>query len=186
VNSSLLSSSYWLLGLGVVALILFIFARPALASVAPKVGEPAPGFSLLDQNGTQRSLEDYKGKWLVLYFYPKDDTPGCTTEACHFRDDYYLIKSLGAVVVGVSLDDVSSHKEFSEKFSLPFSLLADGDHEMAKAYSVLTGFGPFHFARRQTFIIDPQGNIARHYANVRPKQHAAQVIDDLKGFIAKP
>lgn len=187
MNSSFLTNNFWLLAIGALAALLVLaFARPAAAAAAPKVGEPAPGFSLLDQHGKTRSLEQYRGKWLVLYFYPKDDTPGCTTEACRFRDDYQLIKSLGAVVVGVSLDDVGSHKEFSEKFSLPFSLLADENHKMAKDYSVLTGFGPFNFARRQTFIIDPEGRVARHYANVRPKQHAMQVVEDLREFIKAP
>ena len=166
----------------VIALILLtiLVLRSTPASASPAVGEVAPAFDLLDQNGQRQRLEDYRGQWLVLYFYPKDDTPGCTTEACQFRDDYYRIKALDAVVIGVSLDDVASHKEFSDKYHLPFSLLADGGKKLAEAYGVLSGFGPFKFASRQSFIIDPQGRIARHYARVSAKRHAGEIIRDLQ------
>ncbi len=113
-----------------VAAALF-FSAPALAQ--PKAGEPAPAFSLRDQTGETRSLADYNGRWLVLYFYPKNDTPGCTTEACNFRDDIFKFREMGVEVVGVSLDDVESHQAFAEKYSLPFTLLSDADQETAKA-----------------------------------------------------
>ncbi len=157
---------------------------PTYATSSPAIGSQAPEFDLLDQNSKRQRLSDYRGKWLVLYFYPKDDTPGCTTEACNFRDDYFRIRALGAVVMGVSLDDVRSHKEFSEKYHLPFSLLADDKKQLAQAYGVLRGFGPVSYSSRQTFIIDPQGRIAHHYETVRPRQHATEIINDLKKLIA--
>jgi len=179
-----MNSSYTLpVGLAFVLITLvFLALRSASVSASPVVGEAAPTFDLLDQNGQSQRLEDYRGKWLVLYFYPKDDTPGCTTEACQFRDDYYQIKALGAVVMGVSLDDVASHKEFSNKYHLPFPLLSDREKSLAEAYGVLRGFGPIQYASRQSFIIDPQGHIARHYARVSPKQHAAEIIKALKNL----
>jgi len=171
--------------IGVLLMLTFIIARPLYAAGTPKVGSAAPDFDLLDQNNKRQRLADYRGKWLVLYFYPKDDTPGCTKEACNFRDDYFRIRGLGAVVMGVSLDDVSSHQEFAEKYHLPFSLLSDSNKVVAKAYNVLRGFGPVSFTSRQTFIIDPEGKIAKHYATVSPSQHATEIINDLKGLIAK-
>lgn len=172
------ASSSMVTWIAIVALLLglvfWLWPRQAFAS--PSVGEPAPVFSLLDQNSESQSLQKYRGKWLVLYFYPKDDTPGCTTEACNFRDDYFRIKALNAAVIGVSLDDVSSHKAFAEKYHLPFPLLADKDHKVAEAYGVLTRFGPMRFASRQTFIIDPEGNIAHHYPSVSAGRHAAEII----------
>lgn len=170
----------------VIGLLLFLtvfIMRPLQAAETPKVGSFAPDFDLLDQNGKQQRLKDYSGKWVVLYFYPKDDTPGCTKEACNFRDDYFRIRGLGAVVMGVSLDDVSSHKEFAEKYHLPFSLLSDSKKVVAEAYNVLRGFGPVSYSSRQTFIIDPEGKIAKHYENVRPRQHATEIVNDLKNFI---
>lgn len=169
------------IGLVLALIVLIVLAlRSVPASASPVVGEVAPAFALLDQNGQQQRLEDYRGQWLVLYFYPKDDTPGCTAEACQFRDDYYQIKALGAVVMGVSLDDVASHKEFADKYHLPFSLLSDREKTLAETYGVLSGFGPIKFASRQSFIIDPQGRIARHYASVSPKRHAGEIILDLQ------
>lgn len=177
-----MNTSYILyIGLPIALIILGILAlRSAPPSTYPALGEAAPAFDLLDQNSQRQRLEDYRGQWLVLYFYPKDDTPGCTTEACQFRDDYYRIKALGAVVIGVSLDDVASHKAFADKYRLSFPLLADGEKRLAEAYGVLSGFGPFRFASRQSFIIDPHGRIARHYARVSPGQHAGEIIRDLQ------
>jgi len=171
---------------GVVLLVIagLLLLRPVLAADSPKVGQVAPGFELLDQNSKQQRLSDYRGQWVVLYFYPKDDTPGCTTEACNFRDDYYKIRALQAVVLGVSLDDVSSHKEFADKYHLPFPLLADSKHSVAEAYNVLSGFGPIKFSSRQTFIIDPQGKVAHHYPRVKASRHATEIINDLKKLIA--
>lgn len=183
-----MNTSYFLpIGLGITLIVVIILIlRSGPAGTGPKVGELAPAFDLLDQNGRRQRLEDYRGQWLVLYFYPKDDTPGCTTEACRFRDDYYRIKALDAVVIGVSLDDVASHKEFSDKYHLPFPLLADSEKKLAAAYAVLTGFGPLKFASRQSFIIDPQGRIARHYAHVSAKQHSGEIIRDLQALHKSP
>lgn len=164
------------------SLILLFTAGNAQAE-ALKVGDPAPGFSLLDQNSKQHSLEDYRGQWLVLYFYPKDDTPGCTTEACEFRDDYYELKEMGVTVLGVSLDDVKSHQEFADKYHLPFPLLSDADATVAIAYGSLTKLGPIKFAKRHTFIIDPNGLVAKTYREVKPKEHSDQIISDLKTLI---
>lgn len=161
-----------------------LFYAQSAAADQPKVGEAAPAFSLPDQTGTTRSLDDYRGRWLVLYFYPKDDTPGCTTEACNFRDDIFKFREAGAEIVGVSLDDVESHEAFAEKYSLPFPLLADADHAVATAYGVLTKMGPMSFAKRETFIIAPDGTIALHYAKVKPDEHSAQVLADLTRLMA--
>jgi thioredoxin-dependent peroxiredoxin len=145
----------------------------------------APGFSLQDQDGTVHSLADYKGNWLVLYFYPKDDTPGCTVEACNFRDARNDIKKLAAVV-GVSRDSVESHKKFSDKYHLNFTLLSDPDHGVIEAYD---SWGPkrlmgkeFLGTKRNTFLIDPAGNIVKEYLGVDPKIHAAQIISDIKSL----
>ena len=154
------------------------------ASSQPKVGETAPDFRLQDQNGTWHTLDDHRGKWITLYFYPKDDTPGCTKEACAFRDDIFAFDELGAVVLGISLDDVASHAEFAEKYSLPFPLLADTEAKTAKAYGVLTTMGSFKMAKRETFLIDPAGNIAKHYAKVSPAEHSRQVLGDLENLMA--
>lgn len=170
--------------IGILLVLTVFIMRPLQAAETPKVGGFAPDFDLLDQNGKQQRLADYRGKWLVLYFYPKDDTPGCTKQACNFRDDYFRIHGLGAVVMGVSLDNVSSHKEFAEKYHLPFSLLSDSKKVVAEAYNVLRGFGPFSFTSRQTFLIDPEGKIAKHYETVKPAEHATEIINDLKGFIS--
>lgn len=144
------------------------------------VGDPAPGFELPDQHGESHRLEDYRGRWVVLYFYPKDDTPGCTTEACEFRDDIHLLKKLGVSVVGVSLDDVASHQEFAEKYHLPFTLLSDSTGAVAKRYGALTSLGFVKFAKRHTFIVDPAGHVARIYRRVRPKQHSDEVVAALR------
>ena len=156
-------------------------AAPALTPSALAVGAAAPSFKLPDQTGTMHSLEDYRGKWLVLYFYPKDDTPGCTTEACEFRDNIFAFRRAGAVVLGVSVDDVDSHKKFAEKHSLPFPLLADDGKTTALAYGVLyKAMGVMEIARRETFIIDPKGRIAQHYAGVTAKGHSQAVLADLQ------
>lgn len=154
------------------------FAKPAEAS-QPKVGEAAPAFTLVDQHGATHSLGDYGGRWLVLYFYPKNDTPGCTTEACNFRDDIFKFREMGVAIAGVSLDDVESHQAFAEKYSLPFTLLSDAGKTVSRAYGVLTRMGPLSFARRETFIIDPQGRVAKHYGRVNPDNHSEEVLRDL-------
>jgi thioredoxin-dependent peroxiredoxin len=158
----------------------------AADAVAPKVGQPAPAFKLQDQAGKWHQLSDYQGKWVALYFYPKDDTPGCTTQACSFRDNVFAFNQEGAVILGVSVDDVASHKQFAEKHGLPFTLLADADKSVTKRYGVLkTYMGVMEMARRDTFIIDPQGRIAKHYESVNPDGHSAVVLADIKALKAK-
>ena len=161
-------------------------SRPALADgVAPAVGKPAPSFKLQDQAGKWHSLADYKGKWVALYFYPKDDTPGCTTQACGFRDNVFAFNKEGAVIVGISVDDMASHKEFAEKHSLPFTILADSDKAVTRSYGVLkTYMGVMEMARRDTFIIDPQGRVAKHYESVNPEGHSQVVLADIKALKA--
>jgi peroxiredoxin Q/BCP len=145
----------------------------------------APDFSLADQDSVTRSLHDYKGKWVVLYFYPKDNTPGCTTEACNFRDERDAIAEYGnAEVVGISKDSVKSHKNFVEKHNLNFTLLSDPDHAVIEAFG---SWGPKKFMGREflgihrdTYLIDPDGNIAKSYKGVDPKKHAGEIIKDLQ------
>ncbi len=151
----------------------------AFADGQPAVGEPAPDFELPDQERQLHSLEDYRDSWVVLYFYPKDETPGCTTEACEFRDNIFAYRKLNAQIIGVSLDDVESHSKFAENHSLPFPLLADTEGTVAEAYGVKTQKFGFTMANRETFIIDPQGDIAKHYADVDPETHSAEVLADL-------
>jgi peroxiredoxin Q/BCP len=167
----------------ILLLVLGLVFSSSLFANSNWVGALAPDFELKDQNGETKSLKDYKDKWLVLYFYPKDDTPGCTTEAKNFRDKYEEYQALNAEIVGVSLDDVSSHKDFSSAYKLPFTILADIDQEASKAYKVLAGFGPMEYASRETFIIDPRGNIVHHYADVDPETHSDEVLDKLKDLI---
>jgi peroxiredoxin Q/BCP len=145
----------------------------------------APDFNLEDQNGISKSLKDYAGKWIVLYFYPKDNTPGCTKEACNFRDAREQIEIMtGAVVVGISKDSVNSHKKFAEKHNLNFDLLSDNEHKTAESYGA---WGPKKFMGREffgmhrnTYLIDPKGNIVKEYLGVNPTTHAVQLIKDLK------
>jgi peroxiredoxin Q/BCP len=163
--------------------VAFLWALAANVSAAPAVGEAAPDFRLQDQNNAWHEIGDYRGQWVVLYFYPKADTPGCTTEACEFRDNIFAYEELGAKVVGVSLDDVASQADFAEKYSLPFPLLSDARQEVAKTYGVLTSFGNLAVADRQTFLIDPEGKVAKHYARVDPAAHSAEVLADLKALM---
>ena len=158
----------------------------AIAADPPAAGTPAPSFKLQDQTGKWHALSDYKGQWVVLYFYPKDNTPGCTTQACEFRDNIFAYRELGAVILGVSVDDVASHKTFSDEYSLPFPILADSEKKTATAYGTLTMYvGIAELARRDTFIIDPEGRIAKHYLKVDPKGHSEIVLADLKQLAAK-
>lgn len=150
----------------------------------------APEFSLIDQDGISHSLKDYKGRWVVLYFYPKDNTSGCTAEACSFRDERDAIADLGnAVVIGISKDSVTSHKKFADKYGLNFTLLSDPDHTVIEAYD---SWKPKKFmgreymgTERNTFIINPKGDIAKKYEGVNPKNHAAEIIADLKTLQSK-
>jgi len=143
---------------------------------ALEVGQVAPEFDLPDQNGTRRRLADYRGRWVVLYFYPRDDTPGCTAEACSFRDDMTVLRGLGADVLGVSTDDGASHARFAAKFGLPFPLLADSGGATARAYGSLLSLGPLKVARRHTFLVDPGGRLTRIWRKVEVHRHVAAVI----------
>ncbi len=163
--------------------VLMLFSNTQAAELKP--GDPAPGFELLDQHGERHTLAQYQGQWLVLYFYPKDDTPGCTAEACGFRDDIVALKRMGVAVVGVSLDEVQSHQEFAARYHLAFPLLSDSRGEAARAYGALFKLGPIRFAKRHTFLIDPAGRVAKIYRKVDAKTHSDQVIDDLSALLQR-
>lgn len=141
-----------------------------------KVGDDAPGFSSIDQDGQPVKLVDFKGKPVVLYFYPKDDTPGCTAEACNFRDNNELYEKAGVKVLGVSVDSQKSHKKFVDKYNLNFTLVADDSKDIANSYGVLGG----NTASRVTYLIDRDGKIAHVYPKVSPKEHAVDVMSKLK------
>lgn len=156
--------------------------RVAVAGDVPKIGTVAPAFSLPDQSGKIRSLDEFRGKWLALYFYPKDDTPGCTEQACKFRDDLGQLSALGAEVVGVSVDTSTSHAEFAKKYSLPFPLLADENGDVAARYGSITNLGVMKLAKRNTFLIDPEGKVAKVYVKASTSRNSIEVIEDLKKF----
>jgi peroxiredoxin Q/BCP len=143
----------------------------------------APDFSLLDQEGITHTLSQYLGKKVLIYFYPKDDTPGCTTEACSFRDNYKMLSEAGLVILGISKDAVKSHKKFAEKYKLPFPLLADEDTKVCEAYGVwgLKKFMGREYMGidRKSFLIDEEGNIAKIYNDVKPKEHVREISQDL-------
>jgi peroxiredoxin Q/BCP len=147
-------------------------------------GQPAPIFTLLDENETERSLFDYRGKPVVLYFYPKDDTPGCTKEACGFRDDYGAYEQAGVEILGVSPDTPKSHAKFKAKYDLPFHLLADMDKEVCRAYDVWglkKSFGrEYEGVLRTTYLVDSEGNIARVFKNVKPADHSVEILEALQ------
>jgi peroxiredoxin Q/BCP len=145
---------------------------------------PAPDFSAADDTGVVRKLSEYRGKPVVLYFYPKDDTPGCTTEACAFRDDYSVYREAGVVILGVSPDSVKSHVKFKEKFHLPFPLLADEEHKICDLYGVWglkNKFGrEYYGVLRTTFVINAEGKIVKVFDNVKPDGHSAEVLTALR------
>lgn len=148
------------------------------------VGTKAPAFTLSDQNGTSHSLSEYEGSWVVLYFYPKDDTPGCTIEACNFRDHFENLKQEGVMVFGVSKDSPQSHTKFIHKFNLPFTLLSDESIEMIQAYGA---WGEKKFMgktfkgiSRVTYIIDPEGMIRKVYPAVKPQAHAEEILEEVR------
>lgn len=150
------------------------------------VGDKAPDFMLPSQGEKKHTLASMKGSWVLLYFYPKDDTPGCTREACGIRDLFPRFEKLGIAVYGVSIDSVQSHKKFAEKYNLPFPLLADEGKEVVKLYAV---WQKKKFAGREyvgtvrtSFLIDPKGKIAKIYKTVKPETHAEEILEDLKGF----
>jgi thioredoxin-dependent peroxiredoxin len=154
----------------------------AHAEAMPTPGTFAPAFKLADQAGSERRLEDWRGKWLVLYFYPKDETSGCTAEAIAFRDAQAALKALNAEVAGVSLDDVASHRGFASNHQLNFTLLADMDGKVARSYGALFNLGVIKFAKRVSFIIDPDGRVAKVYPDVDALRHAQEVLADLRSL----
>jgi len=155
-------------------------------TAAPAEGTAAPALKLQDQTGKWQTLDQYKGKWVVLYFYPKDFTGGCTTQACELRDNIFAFKKENAVILGVSVDDVASHEKFAKEHSLPFDILADPTHEAAKKYGVLATYGGAQLASRQTFLIGPDGKIVKHWAKVDPKGHSDMVLAEIKAHSKTP
>lgn len=166
--------------IAVLLLAMFGYLNYTPASADLKIGDNAPSFSLNDAQGQTHYLSDYAGKYLVLYFYPKDDTPTCTKEACHFRDVTPQLEKLGAKIVGISVDGRNSHVNFAKKYSLPFPLLSDTSGEVAKSYQALTNFYVIKVAKRYTYLINPDGKIEKIYKSVDASEHYQQVIDDLK------
>lgn len=149
-----------------------------------QIGDVAPAFSLKDQHDVTHALADERGKWVLLYFYPKDDTPGCTKEACALRDNFPKFKKLGITVFGVSVDSVKSHGKFADKYELPFTLLADEEKEVVNAYGVWSKkkfMGREYMGTmRWSFLINPDGKIAKIYENVKPELHADEILADLQ------
>lgn len=168
----------------VVALaVVFVTSRFMSAKTLPATGSVAPDFSLTSEDGNQVSLKDYRGKWVVLYFYPKDFTTGCTIEAHNFQRDQAEYARRNAVILGVSLDSAESHKNFCAKEGLNFKLLSDAHHQVSKEYGSLMNFGVVQISARNTFLIDPQGKIARAFSSVNPTRHSAEMlsaIDELE------
>lgn len=148
-------------------------------------GLPFASFNLQDQNGKYLSNADLKNQWYIIYFYPKDKTPGCTVEAQNFVNDFSLYKAMNVEIIGVSYDDVESHKDFSDTYDMEFTLLADSEHQLAKAMKV-DSFFPWPHASRQTFIVNANGLIAKHYQDVEPKSHSKKLLEDLELLMKKP
>ena len=173
-----------LLALAIAAVLLWR-ANASVRRKLPKAGDSAPAFTLPDQNGTPRALADFQGKWLVLYFYPRDDTPGCTEQAGRYRDAMRTLEALGAAVCGVSVDSTDSHADFSRKYKLPFTLLADRKGTTAAQYGSLCNLGILKFAKRNTFLVDPHGKIAKVYVRVNAARNAQDVGLDLKALTSR-
>jgi thioredoxin-dependent peroxiredoxin len=167
-------------------LILMVLALTSFSGVAadqpqpPVAGQPAPAFTLPNQEGTQVSLDDFKGKWVVLYFYPKDFTSGCTVEAHNFQRDLEQYTQRNAAILGVSVDTVDSHKNFCTKESLNFKLLADPNHTVVEKYGSVMEYNGMTLAARNTFLIDPSGIIRKVYIKVSPQGHSEEVLADLQ------
>ena len=171
--------------LGVIVLVggIAFGAFRALAGPAQftiREGQPAPDFTLADQHSQPVTLSSLRGKWVVLYFYPKDDTPGCTKEACSFRDNLVALQQLNAAVLGVSVDTVASHKEFSDKYELNFPILADNGYKVCRLYGTLTSYMGMKMASRSTVIIDPEGTVRQLFPSVKPTDHALEIHQALK------
>jgi thioredoxin-dependent peroxiredoxin len=164
----------------VVLVLIIIFVVPRMFSgsraAAPGVGKIAPDFTLTSQEDTAVSLKDYRGKWVILYFYPKDQTPGCTREAHNFQLDQAKYNERNSVILGVSVDSVDSHKKFCTKEGLNFKLLADSDGRVSREYGSLTNLGVTKFSARHTFLIDPAGRVAKTYSSVDPGRHSEEVL----------
>ena len=169
----------------IILLIAFLGYRNISMAATPSIGAPAPDFNLPNAGGEMVSLASFKNSWVVLYFYPKDDTPGCTKEACSFRDDLHKLEKLGAKVVGVSVDDGKSHAEFAKKYNLPFPLLSDKDGTVAKQYGALSDFLVMKMAKRYTFLIDDKGVLRKSYLSVDTSRHSQEIIDDLSALQRK-
>jgi thioredoxin-dependent peroxiredoxin len=167
--------------LPVIAVIILVLLVPRLLSrsATPATGGLAPDFTLPSQEGSLVSLKDYRGKWVVLYFYPKDETSGCTREAQNFQADQAKYAQRNAVILGVSVDSVDSHKKFCAKEGLNFKLLADTGHKVSDSYGSLTNLGVVKFSARHTFLIDPEGKIAKVYTSVNPSHHNEEVLGEL-------
>jgi peroxiredoxin Q/BCP len=163
----------------VVVILAVLVFRLTSRTATPAEGTVAPDFTLPSQEGSSVSLKDYRGKWVVLYFYPKDQTPGCSREAHNFQVDQPKYAERNAVVLGVSVDSVDSHKKFCAREGLNFKLLADTGHKVSDAYGSLTNLGVVKFAARHTFLIDPTGKIAKVYTNVDPTKHSQEVLAEL-------
>jgi thioredoxin-dependent peroxiredoxin len=163
----------------VVVVLILLVPRIMSRTPPPSEGSAAPDFTLPSQEGMPVNLKDYQGQWVILYFYPKDQTPGCSREAHNFQVDQPKYSERKAVVLGVSVDSVDSHKKFCTKEGLNFKLLADTDHKVTDAYGSLTNLGVVKFAARHTFLIDPAGKIAKVYTSVDPLKHSAEVLAEL-------
>jgi peroxiredoxin Q/BCP len=169
------------LAAALVLAVAFVTVHAADQQTLPNVGQAAPTFTLPSQDGSQISLDSFRGKWVVLYFYPKDMTQGCTIEAHNFQRDLSQFEAKNAVILGVSVDTPDSHKEFCTKEGLTFRLLADPEHKVVDAYGSLGHFATFTIANRNTFLIDPQGNIAKVWTKVNPSVHSAEVLAAIPG-----
>ena len=165
--------------LAVVIVLIVLVPRLLSRTPTPSEGSNAPDFTLPSQEGSSVSLKDYRGKWVVLYFYPKDQTPGCSREAHNFQIDQPKYAERNTLVLGVSLDSVDSHKKFCAKEGLNFKLLADTDHKVTDSYGALTNLGLVKFAARHSFLIDPSGKIAKAYTSVDPVKHSGEVLAEL-------
>jgi thioredoxin-dependent peroxiredoxin len=184
-------SKIWAIVVGIVVVLVvggFVLQRTFAADNAPmpEVGQAAPTFTLPNQEGNPVDLSSFHGKWVVLYFYPKDMTTGCTIEAHNFQRDLDKYQAMNAVILGVSVDTVDSHKQFCTKDSLTFTLLADPDKKVVQAYGSLGNFGPMVIAMRNTFLIDPSGKIVKVWTKVDPNVHSTDVLATLGQLQGKP
>ncbi|MBV1908792.1 MAG: peroxiredoxin [Kangiellaceae bacterium] len=164
--------------------LLIFLISDASASANRWEGQPFAQFELSDQNGQTKNNSDFKGKWAIIYFYPKDRTPGCTVEAQNFVDDYAKYQASNIEIVGVSYDDIESHKDFSDTYDMKFTLLADVDKKLSKAMDV-DRILPWPHPSRQTFVVDPAGTIVKHYQDVKPKSHSQELLKDVQALISQ-